>query len=115
MVLNLLNADENVDVPLTCPATKKPQQIVAARPRNINRSKVHTHIHSHVPRENKGEQLNMFFIMVFQGKQKKPSRSHSRNIRGSCQVELSDQEAGATHFSGSTHSYERYDSLPSSL
>uniref|UniRef100_A0A8C2ZML6 Laminin subunit alpha-5 n=1 Tax=Cyclopterus lumpus TaxID=8103 RepID=A0A8C2ZML6_CYCLU len=46
---------------------------------------------------------------------RKPSGSRSRNTRESCQGELSDQEAGATHFSGSTHSYRRYDSLPSSL
>ncbi|XP_029011451.1 laminin subunit alpha-5 isoform X2 [Betta splendens] len=88
MVLNLLNADENVDVPLTCPTAKKPQQIVAARPRSGSKPK---------------------------GKQKKPLRSQSRNIRGSCQAELSDQETGATHFSGSTLSYERFDSLPRSL
>uniref|UniRef100_A0A8C4DLR4 Laminin subunit alpha-5 n=1 Tax=Dicentrarchus labrax TaxID=13489 RepID=A0A8C4DLR4_DICLA len=76
MVLNLLKVKENVNVPLDCPAAKKPQQIVA---------------------------------------HKKPSGSRSRNTRESCQGELSSQEAGATHFSGSTHSYQRYDSLPSSL
>ncbi|XP_056241478.1 laminin subunit alpha-5 isoform X1 [Seriola aureovittata] len=88
MVLNLLKVKENVNVPLDCPAAKKPQQIVAAQPKDTNKPK---------------------------GKHKKPSGSRSRNTRESCQGELSDQEAGATHFSGSTHSYQRYDSLPSSL
>uniref|UniRef100_A0A3Q1JX64 Laminin subunit alpha-5 n=1 Tax=Anabas testudineus TaxID=64144 RepID=A0A3Q1JX64_ANATE len=78
MVMNLLKADENVDVPLTCPAAKKPQQIVAS-------------------------------------KQRKLPGPRSRNTRESCQVELPDQETGAMHFSGFTHSYQRYDSLPSSL
>ncbi|XP_034391103.1 laminin subunit alpha-4-like [Cyclopterus lumpus] len=87
-VLNLLKVKENVNVPLDCPAAKKPQQIVAAQPK-----------HSNKPR----------------GKHRKPSGSRSRNTRESCQGELSDQEAGATHFSGSTHSYRRYNSLPSSL
>uniref|UniRef100_A0A3B4YWT5 Laminin A chain n=1 Tax=Stegastes partitus TaxID=144197 RepID=A0A3B4YWT5_9TELE len=75
MVLNLLKARENVNVPLDCPAAKKPQQII----------------------------------------HKKPSGSRSRNTRESCQGELSDHESGATHFSGSTHSYQMYNSLPSSL
>ncbi|KAE8292646.1 Laminin subunit alpha-5 [Larimichthys crocea] len=86
-VLNLLKSKENVNVPLSCPAAKKPQQIVAAQPKPSSKPKKH----------------------------KKPSGSRSRNTRESCQGELSDQEAGATHFSGSTHSYLRYDSLPSSL
>ncbi|XP_035512224.1 laminin subunit alpha-5 [Morone saxatilis] len=88
MVLNLLKVKENVNVPLKCPAAKKPQQIVAAQPKHSNKPK---------------------------GKHKKPSGSRSRNTRESCQGELSSQEAGATHFSGSTHSYQRYDSLPRSL
>ncbi|XP_045913044.1 laminin subunit alpha-5 isoform X2 [Micropterus dolomieu] len=88
MVLNLLKAKENVNVPMKCPAAKKPQQIVASQPKQSSKPK---------------------------GKHKKPSGSRSRNIRESCQGELSQQEAGATHFSGSTHSYQRYDSLPSSL
>ncbi|XP_073325739.1 laminin subunit alpha-5 [Pagrus major] len=86
-VLNLLKA-KNVNAPLQCPAAKKPQQIIAAQPKHSNKPK---------------------------GKHKKPSGSRSRNTRESCQAELSDQETGATHFSGSTHSYQRYDSLPSSL
>ncbi|XP_027144166.1 laminin subunit alpha-5 isoform X2 [Larimichthys crocea] len=86
-VLNLLKSKENVNVPLSCPAAKKPQQIVAAQPKPSSKPKKH----------------------------KKPSGSRSRNTRESCQGELSDQEAGAMHFSGSTHSYLRYDSLPSSL
>ncbi|KAL7397953.1 hypothetical protein ABVT39_002224 [Epinephelus coioides] len=88
MVLNLLKAKENVNVPLDCPAAKKPQQIVASQPKHSNKPK---------------------------GKHKKPSGSRSRNTRESCQGEQSDQEIGATHFSGSTHSYQRYDSLTSSL
>ncbi|KAM6929230.1 laminin subunit alpha-5 [Lycodopsis pacificus] len=88
MVLNLLKVKENVNVPLNCPAAKKPQQIVAAQPKHSNKPK---------------------------GKHKKPSGSRRRNTRESCQGETSDQEAGATHFSGSTHSYQRYDSLPSSM
>ncbi|XP_031700147.1 laminin subunit alpha-5 isoform X2 [Anarrhichthys ocellatus] len=87
MVLNLLKVKENVNVPLNCPAVKKPQQIIAAQPKHSNKPK---------------------------GKHKKPSGSRSRNTRESCQGEMSDQEAGATHFSGSTHSYQRYDSLPTS-
>ncbi|XP_022051460.2 laminin subunit alpha-5 isoform X1 [Acanthochromis polyacanthus] len=87
-VLNLLKAKENINVPLTCPAAKKPQQIIAAQSKHSNKPK---------------------------GKHKKPSGPRSRNTRESCQGELSDQESGATHFSGSTHSYQRYDSLPSSV
>ncbi|XP_044207309.1 laminin subunit alpha-5 isoform X2 [Thunnus albacares] len=88
MVLNLLKTKENVNVPLDCPAAKKPQQIVAAPPKHSSKPK---------------------------GKHKKPSGSRSRNTRESCQGETSQRETGATHFSGSTHSYQRYDSLPSSL
>ncbi|XP_067382208.1 laminin subunit alpha-5 isoform X2 [Channa argus] len=88
MIVNLLNANENVNVPLACPAAKKPQQIVAAQPKHSNKPKA---------------------------RQKKPSGSRSRTTRESCQAELSDQESRATHFSSSTHSYQRYDSLLSSL
>nr|XP_020511496.2 laminin subunit alpha-5-like [Labrus bergylta] len=88
MVLNLLKTKENVNVPLDCPAAKKPQQIVSAQPKHSSKQK---------------------------GKNKKPSGSRSRNTRDSCQGGPSDQEAGASHFSGSTHSYQRYDSLPASL
>ncbi|XP_034550802.1 laminin subunit alpha-5 [Notolabrus celidotus] len=88
MVLNLMKAKENVNVPMDCPAAKTPQQIVSAQPKHSNKPK---------------------------GKHKKPSGSRSRNTRDSCQGGPSDQEAGATHFSGSTHSYQRYDSLPGSL
>ncbi|XP_068161173.1 laminin subunit alpha-5 isoform X2 [Antennarius striatus] len=88
MVLNLLKARENVNVPLDCPAAKKPQQIVAVQPKQSNKPK---------------------------GKHKKPSGSRSRNTRESCQGEPSNREVGATHFSGSTQSYQRYDSLQSSL
>ncbi|XP_035864341.1 laminin subunit alpha-5 isoform X2 [Sander lucioperca] len=86
MVLNLLKAQDNVNVPLKCPAAKTPQQIVAAQPKQSSKAKV----------------------------KKKPG-SRSRNTRESCQDAPSDREAGATHFSGSTHSYHRYDSLPSPL
>lgn len=44
MVLNLLKAKENVNVPLDCPAAKKPQQIVAAPPKQGNKQKVGAHI-----------------------------------------------------------------------
>ncbi|XP_036961278.1 laminin subunit alpha-5 isoform X1 [Acanthopagrus latus] len=87
-ILNLLGAKDIFNVPMQCPAAKKPQQIVAAQPKHSNKPK---------------------------GKHRKPSGSRSRNTRESCQRELSDQETGATHFSGSTHGYQRYDSLPSSL
>ncbi|XP_069382509.1 laminin subunit alpha-5 isoform X2 [Paralichthys olivaceus] len=86
-VQNLLKVKENVNVPLSCPAAAKPQQIVAAQPKH-NKPK---------------------------GKHKKPTGSRSRNIRESCQGAPSDQESGATHFSGSTHSHQRYDALPRSL
>lgn len=46
-VLDLLKAEENVNVPLNCPAAKKPQQIVAAPPKQGNKHKVHTHTHAH--------------------------------------------------------------------
>lgn len=39
MVLNLLKAKENVNVPLKCPAAKKPQQIISAQPKQ-NKQKV---------------------------------------------------------------------------
>ncbi|MEQ2157330.1 hypothetical protein GOODEAATRI_000718 [Goodea atripinnis] len=47
--------------------------------------------------------------------QRKPSRSRNRSARESCQTELSHPESRATHFSGSTHSYQRYDSVVGSL
>ena len=43
MVLNLLKVKENVNVPLDCPAAKKPQQIVAAQPKHSSKPKVRTH------------------------------------------------------------------------
>ncbi|XP_034027667.1 laminin subunit alpha-5 [Thalassophryne amazonica] len=89
MVLNLMKAKENINVPLDCPAAKKPQQIVAAQPRHGNKHK---------------------------GKHKKPSRTRSRNTRDSCQgAGPSDAERGATYYSGSSYSFQRYDSLPRSL
>ncbi|KAM4563209.1 laminin subunit alpha-5 isoform 2-T2 [Odontesthes bonariensis] len=85
IILNLLKAKENVNVPLECPAAKKPQQIIAAHQK-----------HSHKPK----------------GKHKKPSGSRSRNTRESCRGELLHPESRATHFSGSSNSHQRYDSLP---
>uniref|UniRef100_A0A4W5JD38 Laminin G domain-containing protein n=1 Tax=Hucho hucho TaxID=62062 RepID=A0A4W5JD38_9TELE len=89
MVVNLMNAKENINVPLDCPAAKKPQQILATTPRQ-KRPK---------------------------GKHRKPaggggSRGRSRSARESCQGELANQEVGALHFSGSSHSHQRYDTLP---
>ncbi|XP_045065442.1 laminin subunit alpha-5 isoform X2 [Coregonus clupeaformis] len=89
MVVNLMNAKENIDVPLDCPAAKKPQQILATPPRQKK------------PK----------------GKQRKPaggswSGGQSRSARESCQGELANQEVGALHFSGSSHSHQRYDTLP---
>lgn len=49
-VLNLLKSKENVNVPLSCPAAKKPQQIVAAQPKPSSKPKVPTHtctMHAH--------------------------------------------------------------------
>lgn len=40
MVLNLLKVKENVNVPLSCPAASKPQQIVAALPKPNSKPKV---------------------------------------------------------------------------
>lgn len=40
MVLNLLKAKENVNVPMKCPAAKKPQQIVASQPKQSSKPKV---------------------------------------------------------------------------
>lgn len=42
MIENLLKVEENVNVPMTCPAAKKPQQIVAAQPKQSVKPKVHT-------------------------------------------------------------------------
>ncbi|KAK5624087.1 hypothetical protein CRENBAI_015003 [Crenichthys baileyi] len=86
MVQNLLKVEQNVNVPLSCPAASKPQQIIADQRKH--KHKVH---------------------------QRKPSRSRSRSTRESCQTELSHPESRATHFSGSTHSYQRYDSVVGSL
>ncbi|KAM9445291.1 laminin subunit alpha-5 isoform 1-T1 [Clarias gariepinus] len=85
MVVDLLSANENIDVALECPAAKKPQQILASSPRLKNTKK----------------------------KPKKPQRPlKSRSARGSCQGELSVQDANAYHFSGSTQSHMRFDSVP---
>ncbi|XP_030624223.1 laminin subunit alpha-5 [Chanos chanos] len=84
-VEDLLKATENYNVPLDCPAPKKPQQILASPPRSKNHK----------------------------GKQKKPQgKSRSRAIRESCQGGVSVQEAGAYQFSGSTHSHLRFNTLP---
>uniref|UniRef100_A0AAV2LXJ7 Laminin subunit alpha-5 n=1 Tax=Knipowitschia caucasica TaxID=637954 RepID=A0AAV2LXJ7_KNICA len=83
MVLDLLKAKENINVPMKCPAAKKPQEIRATPPK---------------PSKPKG-------------KNRKPSGSRSRNTRDSCQSEQAQVEPGASHFSGSTHSFHKYDSL----
>ncbi|XP_051914619.1 laminin subunit alpha-5 isoform X3 [Hippocampus zosterae] len=88
MVVNLLKVRENVNVPLNCPAASKPQQIVSVPPKHNSKPK---------------------------GKNKKLSGSRSRNIRESCQDVLLEQELGAVQFSGSTLSYQRFDSVPASL
>ncbi|KAG7323189.1 hypothetical protein KOW79_012891 [Hemibagrus wyckioides] len=80
MVVDLLQANENVDVALECPAAKKPQQMLASP----------SHLKSTKP----------------QGAPK------SRSARGSGQEELPVQEKNAHHFSGSAHSYLRFDSVP---
>ncbi|CAL8253378.1 unnamed protein product [Arctogadus glacialis] len=82
-VQNMLKVKENVNVPLDCPAAQRPQSIVAAAPKARNK-----------------------------GKNKKPAGSRSRSTRESCQGEPSPPETGATHFSGSAHSHQRYDNLP---
>ncbi|KAJ8370727.1 hypothetical protein SKAU_G00107550 [Synaphobranchus kaupii] len=85
MVVNLLNAKENVNVPLSCPAAKGPQQVLAS---------------SRVQKNPKG-------------RNKKPqSGSRNRSARGSCQAELSAHDADAVQFSGSSHSYLKFDSFP---
>lgn len=43
MVLNLMKAKENVNVPLNCPAAKKPQQIISAQPKNNKHKVLFTH------------------------------------------------------------------------
>nr|XP_009294934.1 laminin subunit alpha-5 isoform X1 [Danio rerio] len=45
-------------------------------------------------------------------KQNAPGNSRSRMARDSCQGDTSVQEVDAHHFSGSTHSHMRFDSLP---
>ncbi|KAM9752098.1 laminin subunit alpha-5 isoform 2-T2 [Menidia menidia] len=85
MVMNLLKVKENVNVPLECPAASKPQQIRAAPPKHAPKAK---------------------------GKHKKPSGSRSRKTRESCRGEQSRPERGATHFSGSGHSYQTFQNLP---
>ncbi|CAL8370062.1 unnamed protein product [Lota lota] len=82
-VQNLLKVKENVNVPLDCPAAQTPQQILAAPPKPRNK----------------------------QGKNRKPAGSRSRSTRESCQGEPSPPETGATHFSGSAHSHQRYNDL----
>lgn len=115
MVLNLLKAKENVNVALDCPAARKPQQIVAAMPKHSNKPKVPTTSAALLWSSRSSTAAAPLTLSVLQGKHKKPSGSRSRNTRESCRGELSDQETGATHFSGSTHSYQRYDSLPISF
>ncbi|XP_031422129.1 laminin subunit alpha-5 isoform X2 [Clupea harengus] len=87
-VLDLIKATENVNVPLDCPAASKPQQILASPPRHKNQK----------------------------GKHKKPAGgSNGHTARESCQPEPFTQEPKALHFSGSSHSRQRYNSLPAAL
>ncbi|XP_077410264.1 laminin subunit alpha-5 isoform X1 [Vanacampus margaritifer] len=88
IVVNLLKVRDNINVPLDCPAATKPQQIVSIPPKHNSKAKV---------------------------KNRKLSGSRSRNTRESCQVVLLEQEVGALQFSGSTLSYQRFDSVPASL
>ncbi|XP_062872234.1 laminin subunit alpha-5 [Trichomycterus rosablanca] len=85
-VLDLLTARENVNVSLVCPASEKPQEILASSPRT------------------KAPKL---------GRQRKPlAAQRGRNIRESCQGKLFEQEADTHHFSGSVYSYMRFDLVP---
>lgn len=112
MVLNLLKAKENVNVPLDCPAAKKPQQIVAAPPKQGNKQKVVTHTHTHLLTHAHTHSQTDNCVLQ-QGKNRKPAASRSRNTRASCRSEASNREDRATHFSGSTHSYQTYQAPPS--
>ncbi|XP_024119648.2 laminin subunit alpha-5 isoform X2 [Oryzias melastigma] len=82
-VLDLLKVKENFNVPFECPASKTPQQIVAAPQRVSKRMK---------------------------GRQRKLSGSFQQSSSESCQQLQTLPESGATHFSGSAHSYQRYES-----
>ncbi|XP_043984093.1 laminin subunit alpha-5 isoform X1 [Gambusia affinis] len=86
MVENLLKVNEVENILLNCPAAKIPQQIIAEEPRRKQK-----------------------------GNQKKPSRSRSRSTRESCQGELLHPESRATHFSGSAHSYQKYNPVVRSI
>ncbi|RVE71198.1 hypothetical protein OJAV_G00072200 [Oryzias javanicus] len=85
-VLNLVKVKENVNVPFDCPASKTPQQIIAAPPRQSRKMK---------------------------GRQRKLSETLHQGGGESCQQLEPPSEGGATLFSGSTHSYQRYDSSSS--
>lgn len=110
MVLNLLKAKENVNVRLDCPAAKKPQQIVAAPPKQGNKQKVAAHRHTHSLTH---MHTHTNSCVLQQGKNRKPAASRSRNTRASCHSEASNLEDRATHFSGSAHSYQTYQAPPS--
>ncbi|XP_061114000.1 laminin subunit alpha-5 isoform X1 [Conger conger] len=82
-MVNLLRSKENVNAPLSCPAAKPPQQVLAKvekSPRGRNR--------------------------------KPPSGPRNRSARGLCQGELSAHDADALQFSGSSHSYLKFDTVP---
>ncbi|KAK1801637.1 hypothetical protein P4O66_022279, partial [Electrophorus voltai] len=83
-VVDLISASENINVPLECPASEKPQQILAS-------------VLRHRPKK----------------KQKRP-KVRGRSTRESCQGELSAQEPGAYHFSGS-HSHASFESVPANF
>ncbi|XP_018593227.2 laminin subunit alpha-5 isoform X1 [Scleropages formosus] len=85
MVVNLLKSSENINVPLSCPAAKGPQQILA------------------LPRTHKPPK----------GRRGKPlTDMKSRTARESCQPQMASKERGALQFSGSSHSYLRFNVLP---
>ncbi|KAL4655456.1 laminin subunit alpha-5 isoform X1 [Arapaima gigas] len=85
MVTNLLNSKENINTSFNCPAAKAPQQILAS-PRG----------HKYPKGRNR----------------KLPARTKSRSTRESCPPQMASKERGALQFSGSTHSYLRFDVLP---
>ncbi|XP_061662817.1 laminin subunit alpha-5 isoform X5 [Syngnathoides biaculeatus] len=88
VVVNFLKVRDNINVPLDCPTATRAQQIVAMPLKLTSNPK---------------------------GKHNKLFGSRSRNTRDSCRGVLMDQEVGAVQFSGSTLSYQRYDSLPALL
>ena len=71
-ILNLLGAKDIFNVPMQCPAAKKPQQIVAAQPKHSNKPKVHTNTALPTKRKQTNEK-SIFFLL-----EKKISRGFTR-------------------------------------